>query len=73
VLAIWNATTGVRVKTLQGHDDTINGAAFLPDGSLVSWSADGTLRLWNVRRGVVRRVFPAHRLPMLEQTKGSAA
>jgi hypothetical protein len=65
VLGIWDAKTGTRLKTLRGHDDTINGAAFLPDGSLASWSADGTLRLWNVRRGVVRRVFAAHSLPVL--------
>jgi hypothetical protein len=65
VLGIWNTRTGARVRTLRGHDDTINGADFLPDGSLASWSTDGTLRLWNVQRGVVRRVFRAQELPPL--------
>lgn len=65
VLGIWNTRTGVRVRTLRGHDNTINGAAFLPDGSLASWSADGTLRLWNVQRGVIRKVFRAQELPLL--------
>lgn len=57
VLAVWNARTGVRTRTLRGHDGTISGAAFLPGGSLASWGADGTLRLWNVRRGAIRRIF----------------
>ena len=57
VLALWNAETGARLKTLRGHDKTINGAAFLPDRSLVSWSADGTLRFWNVQRGAIRRIL----------------
>lgn len=56
VLAIWHASTGNRLKTLRGHDQVINGAVFLPDGALASWSADGTLRLWNVRRGTLRRI-----------------
>jgi WD40 repeat protein len=57
VLALWNAETGARLKTLRGHDKAINGAAFLPDRSLVSWSADGTLRFWNVQRGAIRRIL----------------
>ena len=57
VLAIWNAKTGDRIQTLRGHDNPINGTAFLPDRSLISWGADGTLRLWDARRGVVKRIF----------------
>jgi WD40 repeat protein len=73
VLGIWNTKTGARVRTLRGHDDTINGAAFLPDGSLASWSADGTLRLWNVQRGAIRRVFHAQELPLLVESPDAGA
>jgi hypothetical protein len=62
VLGIWNAKTGDRVRTLRGHDEIINGARFLPDGTLASWGKDGTLRIWNVKRGTLQRVFDAHRL-----------
>lgn len=65
VLAIWDVKTGDRVSTLRGHDHPINGATFLPDGSLASWAADGTLRLWDARRGVVLRVFSIDPLPSL--------
>jgi len=58
VLAVWNTRLGDRVKTLHGHDKEILGAQFTPEGTLVSWSGDGTLRLWNVGRGSVRRVIP---------------
>ena len=73
VLAIWSTRTGVRVRTLRGHDGTINGAVFLPDGSLASWSTDGTLRLWNVRRGAVRRIFRAQELPPLHEPAATGA
>jgi WD40 repeat protein len=57
VLAIWDTKRGERLRTLRGHDQVINGAAFLPDGTLASWSSDGTFRLWNVKRSVVRRII----------------
>lgn len=57
VLAIWDSQTGERLQTLRGHDGPINGAAYLPDGTLLSWSSDGTLRQWDVFRGFARRTI----------------
>jgi hypothetical protein len=62
VLAIWDAYTGERLATLRGHDAAINGAAYLPDGTLLSWACDGTLRVWDPQRGVARRVISMREL-----------
>lgn len=40
------APTGC-VGVLEGHAGAVLGAAQLPEGELVSWSADGSFRLWN--------------------------
>lgn len=56
-LAIWDAYTGERLQTLRGHDSQINGATYLPDGALLSWSADGTLRRWDPRRGFAQHTI----------------
>ena len=34
------------VAVLQGHTGPVNGATLLPDRRILSWSDDGTLRLW---------------------------
>ncbi len=44
--------TGRTIQTLRGHTGGIYTCAFSPDGkTLVSSSVDGTLRLWDVKRG----------------------
>jgi WD40 repeat protein len=62
ILAVWNAHTGERQKTLRGHDDRVRGATFLADGILASWGNDGTLRFWNVQRGALRDMVSAREL-----------
>lgn len=34
------------LRVFEGHRSQVNGALFLPDGRLVSWSFDRTLRIW---------------------------
>jgi WD40 repeat protein len=44
-----------------GHEGTVSGVAFSPDGQYVlSGSADGTLRLWDVETGEEVRIFTGH-------------
>jgi WD40 repeat protein len=71
VLAVWNVKSGSRQKTLRGHDHVVNGARFLPDGTLASWGRDGTLRVWDLKRGVARRVFSLNRLTSSAPSRGS--
>ena len=48
-LPIFNANTGEKVASLVGHQGSVTGVCFSPDGSLLaSDSWDGKLRLWDV-------------------------
>ena len=50
-IGIWSSATGELLATLDGHADDVSGLAFDADGStLVSASADGTLRSWSLER-----------------------
>ena len=47
-MRLWDLESGVG-RSLQGHDRQVNGALLLPDGRrALSWSADRTLRLWDL-------------------------
>ncbi len=47
--------------TLRGHTWTVYSLAFTPNGrTLISGSADGTVRLWDVASGQEKRCFRWH-------------
>jgi WD40 repeat protein len=49
---LWDATTGVEIIALRGHEDVVRSACFSPDGTrIVTASDDGTARLWDVITG----------------------
>jgi eukaryotic-like serine/threonine-protein kinase len=49
-IKICETETGYEVSTLRGHNTSVGGLAFSPDGSrLASVSHDGTAKLWNPR------------------------
>jgi WD40 repeat protein len=45
------------VLVLNGHKDFVEGAQELRDGRILTWGFDSTIRLWNLRFGVVLRSF----------------
>jgi WD40 repeat protein len=49
---IWDARSGVLIKTLNGHHDWVQSAAFSPDGSrIVTASKDKTAKIWDANTG----------------------
>ena len=53
--------TGKEVHTLAGHTDTVNSAAFSPDGKLVvTASDDNTAKVWDVATGEEVHTLAGH-------------
>jgi WD40 repeat protein len=49
VILLQETSSGVQIRELMGHEDVLSDAAFSPDGkSMITSSADGTVRLWPV-------------------------
>ena len=60
-IVILNAITGIQMAILSGHTDWVRSLVFSPDGmSLVSGSADETIKLWDMQTGGVVKTFQGH-------------
>jgi WD40 repeat protein len=52
-LILWDALTGRRLRELHGHYRIVHGGEFTATGELRSWSADGTIRVWDLPTGAM--------------------
>ena len=58
---VWDASTGVELKKLKGHINTVNSVMFSRDGTqIVSGSDDCSVRVWDVSTGVELQVLKGH-------------
>jgi WD40 repeat protein len=61
VIDLYDAKTGNRVRSFEGHSGIINSIQFSPDsGSLVSASVDDTIRFWDPVTGTQQRLLKAN-------------
>jgi WD40 repeat protein len=57
-LNLWDAASGVLIRTFEGHSGRVSSVAFSPDGARVlSGSDDNTLKLWDAATGALIRTF----------------
>jgi len=57
---VWNIEDGEKLFTVGGHKFDIDAVLFTPDNRfVVSGSADGTIRFWDVKTGQEARTFDA--------------
>ena len=62
---VWDAASGQPVSELRGHEKTYLAADFYGTDQVLTWSDDGTARLWDPRSGEQLQVFD-NRAPIWE-------
>ncbi|MCC6489047.1 MAG: serine/threonine protein kinase, partial [Candidatus Hydrogenedentes bacterium] len=62
---VWDAATGAKLATLEGHQAAVTGMAFFgKDGTVLTSSRDHTLRIWAGNSGAELRVLEGHSGPI---------
>lgn len=65
-IKLYNAKTGLHLKTLSGHKDNVYGLAFSPNGKrLISGGGDSTVRVWDVESGECLATLSEPREPVV--------
>lgn len=56
---------GECVKTFEGHNGVVSSIVLMQDGKLCSGSYDGSIKVWNVQTGNVRRLCNVLRMRLI--------
>lgn len=60
---IWDATTGVLIRTLSGHNGSVSRVDFSPDGDRIATASwDSTAKIWDVGTGALERTLKENSL-----------
>jgi WD40 repeat protein len=68
VVKIADSALGIIVRTLEGHADGVNGVCRASDGSILSWSRDGSIRSWDPHSGTLLGVLFADDSSVIDVT-----
>jgi WD40 repeat protein/tRNA A-37 threonylcarbamoyl transferase component Bud32 len=64
-LTVWNAVSGQKILSLEGHADWIRCAAYSPDGKrIVTGSSDNSLKVWDAETGQETLSLKGHTAPV---------
>jgi len=60
-IKIWNCDTGVLIRKLEGHSETVVSACYSPDKKyIVSASSDKTIKIWDSESGAILHTIEGH-------------
>ena len=60
-IRIWNIEIGTRVRTINGHTDSVEFAAFSPDGKRIAFKPQVYMQIWDIETGTfLKRTFKGH-------------
>ena len=63
-LKLWSTTSGLNIKTFNGHTGWVNSVCFSPnylqDNLILSGSLDRTIKLWSTESGLNIKTFTGH-------------
>ena len=62
-VTLWDAESGLQLRSLSGHTDAVDSIAFFPNGSMIAGGGagyDGSIRLWDVATGELVGFYPGH-------------
>ena len=61
-IKIWDAKSGVMLRSLEGHKGSVNSVAISKDGNtIVSGSSDNSIRIWDTKSGAMLRSLEGHK------------
>jgi len=67
VAILWDANSGKKLRTLEGHTDCVQSVAIAKDSkTLATASWDKTVKTWNGETGAELATFKGHALPVLD-------
>jgi WD40 repeat protein len=58
-IRLWDAETGLCLRTLEGHAGSVNSIAFDPQGRALASSSAYTIRLWDAKTGKCMQILNA--------------
>jgi WD40 repeat protein len=65
VATLWDAASGRRIGTLEGHSRGVRAVAFSPDGKLMATGGDGALKFWDTHAPAASSVITLPRSAVL--------